>query len=69
MNPRLVLERNCSCPGCSPCRSLAKKDHCAIVLRFFEGKDLKQVGAALGVSENTAKSASASHGSQMPPAL
>jgi len=35
---------------------LGEKDHCAIVLRFFEGKDLKQVGAALGVSENTAKS-------------
>ena len=35
---------------------LGEKDHCAIVLRFFEGKDLKRVGAALGVSENTAKS-------------
>jgi len=35
---------------------LGEKDHSAIVLRFFEGKDLKQVGAALGVSENTAKS-------------
>jgi len=34
---------------------LGKKDHSAIVLRFFERKDLKQVGAALGVSENTAK--------------
>ena len=34
---------------------LGEKDHCAIVLRFFEGKDLKQVGAALGVSENVAK--------------
>jgi len=34
---------------------LAEKDHCAIVLRFFEGKDLKQVGAALGVTENAAK--------------
>jgi len=34
---------------------LGEKDHSAIVLRFFEGKDLKQVGAALGVSENTAK--------------
>src|SRR5271169_3348181 len=30
--------------------SLGQKDHCAIVLRFFEGRDLKQVGAALGVS-------------------
>jgi len=35
---------------------LGEKDHSAIVLRFFEGKDLKQVGAAMGVSENTAKS-------------
>src|SRR6202023_1732060 len=34
---------------------LGEKDHSAIVLRFFEGKDLKQVGVALGVSENTAK--------------
>ncbi|HWW00499.1 MAG TPA: sigma-70 family RNA polymerase sigma factor [Candidatus Acidoferrum sp.] len=35
--------------------SLGQKDHCAIVLRFFEGRDLKQVGAALGVSPNAAK--------------
>ena len=35
--------------------SLGRKDHCAIVLRFFEGRDLKQVGAALGVSPNAAK--------------
>ena len=34
---------------------LSEKDHCAIVLRFFESKNFKQVGAALGVSENTAK--------------
>ena len=34
---------------------LGEKDHSAIVLRFFERKDLKQVGAALGVSENAAK--------------
>ncbi|HEY3854933.1 MAG TPA: sigma-70 family RNA polymerase sigma factor [Verrucomicrobiae bacterium] len=34
---------------------LREKDHSAIVLRFFEGKDFRQVGAALGVSENTAK--------------
>jgi hypothetical protein len=33
---------------------LGTKDHNAIVLRFFEGKNLKQVGAALGVNENTA---------------
>jgi len=36
-------------------RQLGQKDHSAIVLRFFEGKDLKQVGAALGVSQNAAK--------------
>ncbi len=34
---------------------LGGKDHSAIVLRYFEGKDLKQVGAVLGVSENAAK--------------
>jgi uncharacterized protein (TIGR03435 family) len=34
---------------------LGERDHSAIVLRFFEGKDLKQVGAALGVNENAAK--------------
>src|ERR1051326_6732736 len=34
---------------------LGQKDHTAIVLRFFEGKDLKQIGAALGVRPNAAK--------------
>ncbi len=34
---------------------LGAKDHSAIVLRYFEGKGLKQVGAELGVSENAAK--------------
>jgi RNA polymerase sigma factor (sigma-70 family) len=34
---------------------LGEKDHSAVVLRFFEGKNLKQVGVALGVSENAAK--------------
>lgn len=33
---------------------LREKDHSAIVLRFFEGRNFKQVGAALGVSENAA---------------
>ena len=47
-------------PGMAPLLDIAmaglgEKDHSAIVLRFFEGKDLKQVGAALGVNENTAK--------------
>src|SRR5882724_10709679 len=36
-------------------RQLGRKDHSALVLRFFEGKDLKAVGAALGVSQNAAK--------------
>lgn len=34
---------------------LGQKDHTAIVLRFFEGKDLKEVATALGVSPNAAK--------------
>ncbi|MGA2556310.1 MAG: sigma-70 family RNA polymerase sigma factor [Verrucomicrobiota bacterium] len=34
---------------------LGEKDHSAIVLRYFEGKNLKQVAAALGVNENAAK--------------
>jgi RNA polymerase sigma factor (sigma-70 family) len=34
---------------------LGGKDHDAIVLRFFENKELKHVGAALGVSEDAAK--------------
>jgi RNA polymerase sigma factor (sigma-70 family) len=35
--------------------ALGEKDHSAVVLRFFDGKDLKQVGAAMGISENAAK--------------
>lgn len=34
---------------------LGEKNHDAVVLRFFDGKDLKEVGAALGVSEEAAK--------------
>ena len=34
---------------------LGEQDHTAIVLRFFQGRNLKEVGEALGVSENTAK--------------
>jgi RNA polymerase sigma factor (sigma-70 family) len=34
---------------------LGQKDHDAIVLRFFDGKNMNEIGAALGVSENTAK--------------
>ncbi len=34
---------------------LSKVDHHALVLRFFDGKSMKQVGAALGASEDAAK--------------
>jgi uncharacterized protein (TIGR03435 family) len=34
---------------------LSEKDHDAIVLRFFEGKSMREVGAALGANEETAK--------------
>jgi uncharacterized protein (TIGR03435 family) len=34
---------------------LGKTDHNAIVLRFFEGKSMGEVGAALGASEDAAK--------------
>src|ERR1700733_999436 len=34
---------------------LGQKDHDAIVLRFFNGKNLKDVGLALGASEDAAK--------------
>ena len=34
---------------------LGRTDHDAIVLRFFEGKNLKQVGAELGVGEDAAR--------------
>jgi len=34
---------------------LGETDHNAIVLRFFEGKSMKEVGAALGANEETAK--------------
>jgi hypothetical protein len=34
---------------------LGQKDHDAIVLRFFEGRNFKEVGAALGASEDAAK--------------
>ncbi len=34
---------------------LSQTDHNAIVLRFFENKDLKQVGSALGLTEGAAK--------------
>jgi RNA polymerase sigma factor (sigma-70 family) len=34
---------------------LGHRDHDAVVLRFFEGKDFKQVGAALGTGEDAAK--------------
>ena len=34
---------------------LGQKDHDALVLRFFEDRNFKEVGAALGASENAAK--------------
>ena len=34
---------------------LGQKDHDAVVLRFFENKNLSEVGAALGASEDAAK--------------
>src|SRR5581483_1537682 len=34
---------------------LGEKDRNAVLLRFFEGKDFKDVGAALGASEDTAR--------------
>jgi uncharacterized protein (TIGR03435 family) len=34
---------------------LGRKDHDAVVLRFFEGRNFKEVGAALGASEDAAK--------------
>src|SRR5213592_1115594 len=34
---------------------LGQKDHDAVVLRFFEGKSFKEVGSALGATEDAAK--------------
>jgi RNA polymerase sigma factor (sigma-70 family) len=34
---------------------LGQKDHDAVVLRFFEGRDFHELGAALGASEDAAK--------------
>ena len=34
---------------------LSQADHHALVLRFFDGKSMKEVGAALGASEDAAK--------------
>ena len=36
-------------------RHLGDTDHSVIVLRFFEGKNMREIGTALGVSENAAK--------------
>jgi len=35
--------------------SLGKQDHDAVVLRYLEGKDLREVGAALGMEEDAAR--------------
>ena len=34
---------------------LGEKEHDALVLRFFDGKELKQVGAAMGIGEDAAR--------------
>jgi RNA polymerase sigma factor (sigma-70 family) len=34
---------------------LGEKEHDAVVLRFFDGKELKQVGAAMGTTEDAAR--------------
>ena len=34
---------------------LGEKEHDAVVLRFFEGKELRQVGAAMGITEDAAR--------------
>ena len=34
---------------------LGQKDHDALVLRFFEGRNFREVGVALGASEEAAK--------------
>jgi RNA polymerase sigma factor (sigma-70 family) len=34
---------------------LGQKDHDAVVLRFFEGRNFREIGAALGASEDAAK--------------
>ena len=34
---------------------LGTKEHDAVVLRFFDGKDLKEVGAAMGIGEDAAR--------------
>ena len=34
---------------------LSEADHDAVVLRFFDGKSMKEIGAALGASEDAAK--------------
>jgi RNA polymerase sigma factor (sigma-70 family) len=39
----------------SAMEKLGRKDHDALVLRFFEGRNFKEVGAALGASEDAAK--------------
>jgi hypothetical protein len=35
--------------------SLGEKEHSVVVLRFFEGKELKEVGAAMGTGEDAAR--------------
>ena len=35
--------------------ALSGADHDAVVLRFFDGKSMKEIGAVLGASEDAAK--------------
>src|SRR4051812_41311285 len=36
-------------------KNLGEKEHDAVVLRFFEGKELRQVGVAMGTTEDAAR--------------
>ena len=50
-----TCEANCPVARRRDGSGLAQKDHDAVVLRFFEGRNFKEVGAALGASEDAAK--------------
>jgi RNA polymerase sigma factor (sigma-70 family) len=47
--PQIALRLDAAMAG------LNEMDHNAVVLRFFDGKSMKEIGTALGVSEDTAK--------------
>lgn len=58
-----LLLKNESAPDCSPVEQhldaalleLEPTDRTAVILRYFEGKSLKEIGQALGTSENAAQ--------------